>query len=71
MKDLGKVICVRVQPSITPLGGQILRIWRIRSTANGRIRVEAAVANTDWTGFSGWVARPWEDAEKLQRDTSR
>ena len=62
MKDLGKVIGVRVQPSITPLGGQILRIWRVRSTANGRIRVEAAVANTDWTGFSGWVARPWEDS---------
>ena len=63
MKDLAEVIGVHVQPSVTPLGGQILRIWRVRSAANGQIRVEAAVANTDWTGFSGWR----KGVEKLQR----
>lgn len=67
MKDLGKIIGVHVQQSITPLGGQILRIWRVRSAASGQIRVEAAVANTDWSGFSGWFARPWKDRGQLQR----
>ncbi len=71
MKDLGKVIGARVQPSVTPLGSPILRLWRVRSAANGQVRIEAAAANADWTAFSGWYARPWEDAEKLQRDTSR
>ena len=71
MKALGKVIGARVQPCVTPSGTPILRLWRVRSAANGQVRIEAAVADADWTAFCGWYARPWEDAEKLQRGTSR